>query len=62
MFERKASFGKYTFVFILGAVAGAFVALLYAPSKGTKFQKQVKDVLEDQMDNVQHVIRKVANA
>ena len=62
MFERKTPFGKYTLLFTLGAVTGAFVALLYAPNKGTKFQKQVKEVLEDQMGNVQTVIKKVANA
>ena len=62
MFGKKTPYGKYTLFFALGVTAGAFVALLYAPSKGTKFQKQVKEVLEDQMDNVQHVIKKVANA
>ena len=62
MFGKKTPYGKYMFFFALGATAGAFVALLYAPSKGIKFQKQVKEVLEDQMDNVQHVIKKVANA
>ena len=62
MFTRKTPYGKYTLFFTLGCAAGAFVALLYAPAKGVKFQKQVKEVLNDQIDNVQHVVKKVVNA
>ena len=61
MFKKKAPFGKYTLFFAAGAVAGAFVALLYAPKPGHKFQKQVKEVLEDKFDNVQNVVKKVVN-
>lgn len=62
MFTRKTPYGKYTLFFAVGAVAGAFVALLYAPTKGVKFQKQVKEVFNDQIDNVQSVVKKVVNA
>jgi len=62
MFKKKTPFGYYTFFFTFGALAGAAVALLYAPTTGRKFQKQVKDVLEDQMDSVQHIVKKVVNA
>jgi gas vesicle protein len=62
MFGKKKSFGFYSFIFGLGAVTGAFAALLYAPKPGRKFQKQVKEVLEDQFDNVQNVVKKVVNS
>jgi hypothetical protein len=55
--------------FALGAIAGAAVALLYAPMTGKRMQKRVadvtgkvRDVVEDSVDNVQSVLRKVANA
>ncbi|MEK6374918.1 MAG: YtxH domain-containing protein [Acidobacteriota bacterium] len=55
--------------FAFGAFAGAAVALLFAPMTGKKMQKKVadvtekvRDVVEDSVDNVQSVLRKVANA
>ncbi|MEA2239541.1 MAG: hypothetical protein QOC81_4265 [Thermoanaerobaculia bacterium] len=69
MFKQKSSFSSYTFTFVLGAIAGAAVALLYAPMTGKKMQKKVanvtdkvRDVVEDSVGNVQNVLRKVANA
>lgn len=62
MFKRKTPYGFYSFLFVAGAATGAFVALLYAPKPGRKFQKQVKEVLEDQFDNVQNTIKKVVNS
>jgi gas vesicle protein len=62
MFEKKTPFGFYALFFAAGAVTGAVVALLYAPTTGRKFQKQVKEVLEDQFGNVQNVVKKVVNA
>lgn len=69
MFTKKSSFGSFALTFVLGAVAGAAVALLYAPMTGRKLQKKVADatervldVVEGSVDNVQDVLRKVANA
>lgn len=68
MFNKTSNFGNFVFTFILGAFAGAAVALLYAPMTGRKMQKKVadatgrvKDVVEGSVDNIQSVIRKVAN-
>ncbi len=69
MFNKKSSFSRFAFSFILGTLTGVAVALLYAPMTGKKFQKKVadatekvKDVVEDSVENVQNVLRKVANA
>ena len=69
MFKQKSSFSSYTWTFVLGALTGAAVALLYAPMTGKKMQRKVadvtekvKDVVEDSVGNVQSVLRKVANA
>jgi gas vesicle protein len=69
MFNKKSSFRSYAFTFILGAITGAALGLLYAPMTGMRMQKKVgnaKDrvvaVVEDSVDNVQSALRKVANA
>jgi len=69
MFKKNSSFSSYAYTFVLGAISGAAVALLYAPMTGKKMQKKVadvsgkvRDVVEDSVDNVQTVLRKVANA
>lgn len=69
MFNKKNSFRSFALTFALGAIAGAAVALLYAPMTGRKMQKKVADatervmdVVEGSVDNVQNVLRKVANA
>jgi gas vesicle protein len=69
MFNKKNRFGSFASTFALGAVAGAAVALLFAPMTGRKMQKKVadatervKDVVEDSVDNVQNLLRKVAKA
>lgn len=63
MFGRKENrFAKLTFTFVAGAVVGAAVALLYAPMTGKKMQRQVKDVIDDQMDNVEKMMKKVRTA
>ncbi len=76
MFGRKPPVGKYILMFALGAVTGAAVALLYAPMTGRKMQKRVGDVtdkvmgatdrvlerMEENIENVQHFVRKIAKA
>lgn len=69
MFNKKSSFGSFALTFALGIIAGAAVALLFAPMTGKKMQKKVadatervKDVVEDSVDNVQNLLRKVAKA
>ena len=62
MFEKKYPWGKVAFAFVIGAVAGAATALLFTPMTGKKMQKQLKDVVEDQYDNVEKIVKKVVNA
>lgn len=69
MYNKKSSFRSFALTFAIGAVAGAAVALLYAPMTGKKLQRKVadakemvKDAVEGSVDNVQNVLRKVANA
>jgi hypothetical protein len=60
MFERKKNRTlPYTLLFIAGAVAGAAVALLVTPAK---LQKKLKSAVEDQVDNVEQLVRRVVNA
>lgn len=49
---RRPPYGYYALFFFLGATVGAGVALLFAPTTGRKLQKQLRDVLEDQVENV----------
>ena len=62
MFGRKNHFGFYILYFFIGAIAGAALALFFTPVTGRKFQKQVKDVIDDQVENIQTAVRKIANA
>ena len=69
MFNKKSSFRSLALTFAIGTIAGAGVALLFAPMTGRKMQKKVAsatdkviDVVEDSVDNIQNVIRRVANA
>ncbi len=69
MSRQNSSFSSFALTFVLGALAGAAVALYYAPMTGKRMQRKVadvtgkvRDVVEDSVDNVQSVLRKVANA
>jgi len=62
MLGRKNHFGFYAMFFTIGAIAGAATALFFAPTTGKKFQKQVKEVLDEQVENIQSAVRKVVNA
>jgi gas vesicle protein len=71
MFTRKQKFplGKVAAGFGFGAVAGAIVALLYAPTTGKKMQKKIANVtgdllekVEDKVEDVQASVRKIARA
>jgi gas vesicle protein len=50
---------KFTFGLITGFLAGAAVVLYAAPKK---LQKQIKEAVEDQVDNVEKLVKKVVNA
>jgi len=69
MSTKNNSFRNFALTFAIGAVAGAALALLYAPMTGRKLQRKVadatervKDVVEGSVDNIQNVLRKVTNA
>jgi len=71
MFSRKQKFplGKVAAGFGLGAVAGAILALLYAPLTGKKLQKKIAGVtgnliekVEETVDDVQSTVRRIAKA
>lgn len=61
MFKSKFPYGKVAFAFILGAIGGAAAAFLLTPFTGKKMQKKVRDVVEDQVDNVEKLVKKVVN-
>jgi gas vesicle protein len=60
--KKKNHAAASALFFTLGAVAGAAIALLYAPTTGKKLQKQLRAVVDDQVENIEKVVRKVANA
>ena len=62
MFKNKTQWGKIAIAFAVGAITGAATALLLAPTTGKKLQKQLKNVVEDQYDNVEKLVKKVVNA
>ena len=62
MFKNKFPFGKIAAAFVIGAAAGAAAAFLLTPYNGRKMQKKVMDVVEDQYENVEKLVKKVVNA
>jgi len=71
MFSRKQKFpfGKVAAGFGIGVVAGAVIALLYAPLTGKKMQKKLASVtgdliekVEEKVDDVQATVRRIARA
>lgn len=60
MFRREEpTFNIYSLLtFIIGALAGAAVALLYAPTTGKRLQRQIRDVLDDKFENAQDAVKK----
>jgi gas vesicle protein len=60
MFRRKSNqILQSALFFALGAATGAAVALLFAPQTGKKLQKQLKSVVDDQVENIEKAIRRV---
>jgi gas vesicle protein len=45
-------FTKFLFTFVAGAAVGIGVGLLYAPKKGAKLQKELKNGIEDLTERV----------
>ena len=71
MFSRKQKFpvGKVAAGFGIGAIAGAILALLFAPVTGKKMQKKIAVVtdnllskVEETVDDVQATVRRIAKA
>ena len=71
LFSKKQKFpvGKVAASFGIGAVAGAVIALLYAPLTGKKMQKKLAGVTDDliekvgeTVEDVQATVRRIAKA
>jgi gas vesicle protein len=60
--KAKTPYGLFSVFFLLGSAIGATVALLFAPMSGKKMQKQIKEVLDDGVGNVQSMVKRVVNA
>lgn len=67
MSNKNNGFISYGLTFVLGVLTGTILGLLFAPMTGQKMQKKVvnaKDrmftAVEDSVENVQSVLRKVA--
>ena len=45
-------FTKFFFTFVAGATVGATLGLLYAPKKGVKLQKELRNGIEDLTERV----------
>ncbi len=60
MFRREEpTFNMYSLLtFIIGVLAGAAVALLYAPTTGKRLQRQIRDVLDDKFEDAQDAVKK----
>jgi gas vesicle protein len=58
MFSRKQQFpvGTVAIAFGIGAVAGAVLALFYAPLTGKKMQKKVAGVTSNLIDKVEETV------
>ena len=50
---------KVTLGFVAGVLTGAALVLFATPKR---LQKQIKNVVEDQVDNVEKFVKKVVNA
>jgi gas vesicle protein len=62
MFEKKFPWTKVAISFVIGAAAGAVTALLLAPTTGKKMRRQLDNVVEDQLENVEKMVKKVVSA
>lgn len=63
MFEKKRNrWALVTMTFVIGAAAGAIAALMLTPITGKKMQKRVAHVVEDQLGNVERLVKNVVNA
>jgi hypothetical protein len=62
MFEKKFPWGKVATTFVIGAAAGAIAAVFFTPVSGRKMQKRFAHVVEDQVGNVEKMMKKVVNA
>jgi gas vesicle protein len=50
--ETVMKFTKFVFTFVAGTVVGATLGLLYAPKKGVKLQKELRNGIEDLTERV----------
>ena len=60
MFGRQEpTFNIYSLLtFVIGALAGAAIALMYAPTSGKRLQRQIREAFDDQYEHVQDAVKK----
>lgn len=57
MSDHNSSAGPVVLAFVLGAVAGAAVALLYAPAPGEETRQRIKDKAREGREKAEAVAR-----
>jgi len=65
MFRHKSAWTGLILTFGVGLVAGASLALLFAPMTGKRMQKKVAgltDKVMDKVDDLQDTVRRMATA
>lgn len=48
--------GSHVAAFLIGALAGSVVALLYAPQSGDKTRRQIRDFVDDEVDQARDFV------
>ena len=48
--------GKTVVSFLVGAMLGAGMGILFAPDEGTKTRKKIKKSFDDTSDNIKHSV------
>lgn len=59
---EKGSCGSFTAGLILGAIAGAVVALLYAPKTGRETRELLKQKAEEAREKAEEIVEKAKEA
>lgn len=53
--------GSHVAAFLIGAAAGSIVALLYAPQSGDRTRRQIRNFVDDEMDQARDLVNKTTD-